>query len=80
MLDYAFFVRRAIQASLELYQENVNCSDNLVNSSPEVDSDLHMALLLSQQEQEKERQREKQERLQEQKLLEEILQLSLTEK
>lgn len=73
-------LQRAIQASLELYQQNVNCSDTLDNSSPEGDSDLHMALLLSQQEQERERQREEQERLQEQKLLEEILQLSLTEK
>ncbi|KAJ8949323.1 hypothetical protein NQ314_008243 [Rhamnusium bicolor] len=73
-------LQRAIQASLELYQHNVTCSDLLENSSPEGDSDLHMALLLSQQQQERERQREEQERLQEQKLLEEILELSLTEK
>ncbi|KAJ8959065.1 hypothetical protein NQ318_022321 [Aromia moschata] len=73
-------LQRAIQASLELYQQNVTSPDGPEEGSPEGDSDLHMALLLSQQQQERDRQREEQERLQEQKLLEEILQLSLTEK
>ncbi|KAJ8923292.1 hypothetical protein NQ315_001850 [Exocentrus adspersus] len=73
-------LQRAIQASLELYQQNADCPNDVENSSPEGDSDLHMALLLSQQEQERKRQREEEERLQEQKLLEEILELSLKEK
>lgn len=41
-----------------------------------LDSDLHMALMLSEQESKK----QEEERLREEKLLEEILQLSMTEK
>ncbi|KAJ8983987.1 hypothetical protein NQ317_008692 [Molorchus minor] len=73
-------LQRAIQASLELYQQNVNCMEPSESSSPEGDNDLHMALLLSQQQQERDRQREEQERLEEEKMLQEILQLSLKEK
>lgn len=77
------YLRRAIQASLELYQQNVSTmpdATDAANSSPETDSELHMALMLSRQEQERERHREEEERLQEQELLEEILALSLKEK
>ncbi|VEN54010.1 unnamed protein product [Callosobruchus maculatus] len=73
-------LQRAIQASLELYQQNASNPELLENVSPESDSDLHMALLLSQREQEKERLREEEERMKEEKMLEEILQLSLKEK
>ncbi|XP_031355358.1 ankyrin repeat domain-containing protein 13D [Photinus pyralis] len=69
-------LQRAIQASLALYQHNVNSIESGINSSPETDSDLHMALILSEQERQKDEQRQ----LQEQQLLEEVLQLSLTEK
>lgn len=50
------------------------------NSSPETDSDFHMALLLSQKEEERKRKQEEEERIKEEQLLQEILQLSLTEK
>lgn len=69
---------RAIQASLEIYQKNE--SETVEEESSERDSELCMALLLSQQEQDERRQKEEQTRLQEEKLLDEILQLSLTEK
>ncbi|XP_063904695.1 ankyrin repeat domain-containing protein 13D isoform X2 [Zophobas morio] len=67
-------LQRAIQASLELYQQSPDVNDT--NSGPDIDSDLHMALMLS----ERECQKQEQQRLQEEKLLEEVLQLSLTEK
>lgn len=67
---------RAIQASLALYQHNQGSAESAANSSPDSDSDLHMALMLSEQE----REQEEQQRLQEQKMLEEVLQLSLKEK
>lgn len=67
---------RAIQASLELYQKSTDTNDTNASANPEIDSDLHMALLLSEQE----RQKQEQQRIQEEKILEEILQLSLTEK
>ncbi|XP_044272439.1 ankyrin repeat domain-containing protein 13D isoform X1 [Tribolium madens] len=69
-------LQRAIQASLELYQKNTDNNDTNAAADPELDSDLHMALMLSEQE----RQKQEQQRLQEEKILEEILQLSLTEK
>lgn len=69
-------LQRAIQASLALYQQNVNSTESGANSSPDTDSDLHMALMLSEQE----RQQDEQRQMQEQQLLEEILRLSLTEK
>lgn len=71
--------RRAIQASLSWYQQNVNTeqtSDPAVDSSPDTDTELNLALMLSEQQ----RQQEEQQRLDEQKLLEQVLQLSLTEK
>ncbi|XP_072386366.1 ankyrin repeat domain-containing protein 13D [Diabrotica undecimpunctata] len=74
-------LQRAIQASLELYQQNASPNTlSTSNASPEADSDFHLALMLSQQEEEKKRQREEKERLDEQKLLAEILELSLKEK
>ncbi|XP_057658211.1 ankyrin repeat domain-containing protein 13D isoform X1 [Diorhabda carinulata] len=74
-------LQRAIQASLELYQKNTTPGSLLPeNNSPEMDSDLNLALLLSQQEEEKKRQREEKERLEEQKILADILELSLKEK
>lgn len=64
---------RAIQASLALYQQNQSSAEN---SSPDSDMEYHMALMLSQQE----REQEEHDRLEEQKMLEEVLQLSLREK
>lgn len=75
-VDGANFCCRAIQASLEHYQRNADSGESEDNPSPDLDSDLHMALMLSEQECHK----LEQQRLQEEKLLEEILQLSLTEK
>ncbi|KAF5295163.1 hypothetical protein FQR65_LT10551 [Abscondita terminalis] len=69
-------LQRAIQASLALYQQNVNSIESGTNSSPDTDSDLHMALILSEQERQKDEQRQ----LQEQQLLEEVLRLSLMDK
>ncbi|CAH0563655.1 unnamed protein product [Brassicogethes aeneus] len=70
-------LQRAIQASLEYYQQGAGAVESSLESeSPNVDSDLHMALLLS----EKQRRKEEEEREEEQKMLEEILRLSLTEK
>lgn len=87
-------LQRAIQASLELYQnqsvenhqhrssnndeDDENASENVVAS--DIDSDLHMALLLSEQESKKHQELLKAREEEEQKLLEEILQRSLTEK
>lgn len=84
MLDF-FYHCRAIQASLELCHQSeqplAGLDQPIVNSdSSDQDSDLHLALLLSQQEEEKKRQREEHERLEEQKLLAEIMELSLKEK
>lgn len=70
-----FCIFRAIQASLAIYQQNVS-GESRANSSPDSDSELHMALMLSEQQ----RQQEEQQRLEEQKTLEEVLQLSLREK
>lgn len=69
---------RAIQASLALYQQNLNATESAVgiDSSPDTDSELNMALMLSEQQ----RQHDEQQRLEEQRLLEQVLQLSLTEK
>jgi hypothetical protein len=83
---------RAIQASLALYQQNLTTSsDNassVLRASPEggeadspdslivSDHDLQMALVLSQ----REREEEEQQRRQEEEMLEQVLQLSLTEK
>lgn len=74
--NFVFFCR-AIQASLELYQMN-DASDTTEQAEAAVnlDSDLHMALMLSEQESKK----QEEQRLQEEKLLEEILKLSMTEK
>ncbi|KAG5899028.1 hypothetical protein JTB14_000054 [Gonioctena quinquepunctata] len=72
-------LQRAIQASLELYQQDDTTVPQESNS-PDRDMELHKALVLSQQELERKKQREEQERLEEQRLLEEILALSLTEK
>lgn len=69
-------LQRAIQASLALYQQNINSIESGTNSSPDTDSDLHMALILSEQERQKDEQRQ----LQEQQLLEEVLRLSLMDK
>lgn len=71
-------LQRAIQASLELCQEShSSCEITESNELEEsTDQDLHKALLLSQ----KEQQEAEALRLQEEKLLEEILQLSMTEK
>lgn len=69
-------LQRAIQASLALYQESANSTETGANSSPDTDSELHMALMLSEQQHQQDEQRQ----LQEQQLLEEILQLSLKEK
>ncbi|XP_044760632.1 ankyrin repeat domain-containing protein 13D isoform X1 [Coccinella septempunctata] len=69
-------LQRAIQASLFLCQSpNSEPNDSEGNVSPETD-DLQRALLLSRQEQ----MELEEQRLREEKLLEEILQLSLTEK
>lgn len=66
---------RAIQASLELYKDGSSPSD--AQSSPtDLDYDLQMALLISRKECEK----DEQTRMDEEKVLEQILQLSLTEK
>lgn len=70
---------RAIQASLEIYQTN-DMSEAVEENNSEQDSDLCMALQLSQKEQEEMQEKEEQRRLQEEKILDEILQLSLTEK
>lgn len=68
-------LQRAIQASLELYKDGSSPSD--AQSSPtELDYDLQMALLISRKECEK----DEQTRIDEEKVLEQILQLSLTEK
>jgi hypothetical protein len=80
---------RAIQASLALYQQNLTTSSDSASSalraSPEgeeadslivSDHDLQMALVLSQ----REREEEEQQRRQEEEMLEQVLQLSLTEK
>ncbi|KAF5289793.1 hypothetical protein FQA39_LY03710 [Lamprigera yunnana] len=69
-------LQRAIQASLALYQQNTNSTESGNNSSPDTDSELHMALILSEQE----RQKDEQQQLQEQQLLEEVLRLSLMDK
>ncbi|XP_017780401.1 PREDICTED: ankyrin repeat domain-containing protein 13D isoform X2 [Nicrophorus vespilloides] len=66
-------LQKAIQASLALYQ---NPGQVLVDSSPDTDSELNMALLLSEQQ----REQEEEQRLEEQRMLEEVLQLSLTDK
>lgn len=72
---------RAIQASLALYQRSSLTNDDDVASVENaeedvVDSDLQVALMLSEQQ----RLEEEERRLQEQKTLEEILQLSLIDK
>lgn len=69
---------RAIQASLEIFQQSLdNSEEDGATTSPEnVDPDLHMAIMLSEQQNKEEEQK----RLEEQKMLEEILRLSLTEK
>lgn len=47
-----------------------------IDSSPDTDSELNMALMLSEQQ----RQQDEKQRMEEQRLLEQVLQLSLTEK
>lgn len=74
-----YFQCRAIQASLVIYQKK-DPSEATDEDSPDRDSELYMALLLSQKEQEEIREKEEQQRLQDEKILDEILQLSLTEK
>ncbi|XP_023723986.1 ankyrin repeat domain-containing protein 13D isoform X1 [Cryptotermes secundus] len=85
-------LQRAIQASLALYQQNLTTSpdsgSSALRASPEggeadspdslivSDHDLQMALVLSQ----REREEEEQQRRQEEEMLEQVLQLSLTEK
>ncbi|CAG9856866.1 unnamed protein product [Phyllotreta striolata] len=78
-------LQRAIQASLELCQRDetggeANLAPQMYGESPDADSDLHLAVLLSQKEEERKRQREEAERMEDQKLLAEILELSLKEK
>ncbi|XP_030764076.1 ankyrin repeat domain-containing protein 13D isoform X1 [Sitophilus oryzae] len=65
-------LQRAIQASLEQYQN----PDAKPSPAVELDYDLQMALMIS----EKEQQREEQNRINEEKMLEKALELSLTEK
>lgn len=65
---------RAIQASLALYRRSLDAG--VETPSPDGDAELQMALLLSEQQRKEEEER----RLQEQKMLEEILQLSLIDK
>lgn len=84
---------RAIQASLALYQQNLSASSpdsgsSAFRTSPEggetdssdspivSDHDLQMALVLSQ----REREEEERQKRQEEEMLEQVLQLSLTEK
>jgi hypothetical protein len=91
--DTLFMLCRAIQASLALYQQNLTASSldsgsTALRASPEggeadypdglivSDHDLQMALVLSQ----REREEEEQQRRQEEEMLEQVLQLSLTEK
>ncbi|PSN45064.1 Ankyrin repeat domain-containing protein 13B [Blattella germanica] len=86
-------LQRAIQASLALYQQNLTASSpesgsSALRASPEggeadspdslivSDHDLQMALVLSQ----REREEEERQRRQEEEMLEQVLQLSLTEK
>lgn len=71
MLCFPFI--RAIQASLELYQQNLGLNDL---ESDALNYNLHMALSMSEQQQKQEQQLQEEE----QKMLEEILRLSLTEK
>lgn len=66
----------AIQASLALYQQNLNVDGSDASSSPEMDTELKMALLLSEQQKRQDEER----LLEEQRMLEQALQLSLTEK
>ncbi|KDR18063.1 ankyrin repeat domain-containing protein 13D isoform X1 [Zootermopsis nevadensis] len=86
-------LQRAIQASLALYQQNLSASSpdsgsSAFRTSPEggetdssdspivSDHDLQMALVLSQ----REREEEERQKRQEEEMLEQVLQLSLTEK
>lgn len=65
---------RAIEASLEQYQGPPSDAQN--SPSSDLDYDLQMALMVSRKELEK----EEQNRIDEEKMLEQALQLSLTEK
>lgn len=67
-----FLFCRAIQASLEQYQS----PDGKNGPNAELDYDLQMALMIS----EKEREKEEQNRINEEKMLEKALELSLMEK
>lgn len=67
-------LQRAIQASLEHYQGPPSDAQN--SPSADLDYDLQMALMIS----EKEREREEQNRINEEKMLEKALELSLQEK
>lgn len=74
-LDFSF---RAIQASLAHYKQQPGAveDEEIEQSSTDSDSELNMAIMLS----EKQRLEEQKQLEEEQKLLEEILKLSLTEK
>lgn len=92
LINNHLFLCRAIQASLAMYQGSLSPEDDdcgveaaptatsNIDASPDdeegVDSDLQMALMLSEQQ----RLEEEERRLQEQKTLEEILRLSLIDK
>lgn len=67
---------RAIQASLALYQQNLNSGGSGANSSPDSDGELTMALMLSEQQ----RREDEENLIAEQRVLEKVLELSLTEK
>ncbi|XP_019761053.1 ankyrin repeat domain-containing protein 13D isoform X2 [Dendroctonus ponderosae] len=67
-------LQRAIEASLEQYQGPPSDAQN--SPSSDLDYDLQMALMVSR----KEREKEEQNRIDEEKMLEQALQLSLTEK
>lgn len=65
---------RAIQASLEQYHGLPSDAQN--SPSSDLDYDLQMALMISK----KEREKEEQNRIDEEKMLEQALELSLSEK
>lgn len=71
------YLCRAIQASLEQYQGDLPIMGQENGPAPQdLDYDFQMALMVSKNETEKEQQN----RVDEEKLLEQVLELSLTEK
>ncbi|XP_049817825.1 ankyrin repeat domain-containing protein 13D isoform X2 [Aethina tumida] len=78
-------LQRAIQASLELYQQNVGGVDLVSNdvdaeTDTDLDSELRLALMLSEQQRKKEEEERRKKEEEEELMLEDVLRLSLTEK